>query len=150
MPFSLAGFADEGKFLLYQNEELIARLTSSWKKTGQFHSKAVIEVAGQRVERDITIEVDGDGHWTAMTQHAPGTVVEIKRDDSSVSLSARGKDYTFALTKPDSILWENMSPALASHAVLRYDKDKGGKQTLPGFLIPSTVVDISLEFTETV
>ena len=150
LPFSLSGFEDQGRFLLYKNEERLATMDFEWTPAGAFHSRTTIEMAGQSIEQKLEIVPDENGRWQEITLHVPSTTVEIKRQAGSVQLSARGKDYTFELTKPDSILWENMAPALASHAVLRYDAKEGGKQKLAAFLVPSTEIGVSLERNDTV
>jgi len=41
-PGTLAGFSDKGAFILYANEERVARLTFQWKADGTFNSEITI------------------------------------------------------------------------------------------------------------
>ena len=48
------------------------------------------------------------------------------------------------------MLFENMSPALMSLAVLQYDESEGAKQSFPLFIVPQIVMDASLDLIDTV
>src|SRR5262249_47377191 len=52
--------------------------------------------------------------------------------------------------KPGAVLFENFNPALMSQAVRAYDRAKGGKQTVPLFILPGATVSASLERTDDV
>src|SRR5262245_23513406 len=62
-PATMAGFSDEGAFVLYANEEPLARLTFQWKPDGHFTSRVVLSFGGQSATSTVSITPDADGRW---------------------------------------------------------------------------------------
>jgi len=71
------------------------------------------------------------------------------REGSIVTRTFKEKTVTIEL-KDGTVLFENFSPALMSQSIIAYDKSKGGKQTLPLFIIPGVMMEASLEKKEDV
>jgi len=145
---SLRGFADEGTFLYYVNEEYVGRSHSRWKEDGSFANEASVTVAGRTLTLSTTIFVDGDGHWRTIAMETGRGPLEIRREGSSAKITVAGKENPVAL-QPGSFLMEDMSPALMSQAVLAYDHEKGGKQEFPLFFLPTVATKGTLEQVET-
>ncbi len=148
-PAPLSGFSDEGVFHLYKNESRLATMRFQWKDDGTFEGESSLEMAGQRVDSKLTIAPGGDGRWSGMSMETSLGTVKVTRDGAKATVTFRGKSETLTL-KPDTMLFENFTPALMSQAVRAYDKAKGGKQSFPLFIVPQVVMDSSLELKDKV
>src|SRR5258708_4322724 len=62
-PATLAGFSDNGAFVLYVNEERLGRLTFEWKADGAFESKLTMSLAGQSADGIVVLTPDAEGRW---------------------------------------------------------------------------------------
>lgn len=143
-PAALAGFADEGKFRLYVNDDAVATIEFTWAEDGHFENTQVISTAGQTVTRRLNITPDDAGIWkriTLDTAKGPATLERV----GDVARRTVGESVTNIPLRAGAVLFENTSPALTSMAVRAYDRQKGGKQTLPVFFVPSGVADATLE-----
>ncbi len=147
LPASLAGFSDEGVFRIYQNEDPIVEINFKWENGGKFANSAVITMAGQSATYTTTIETDKKGLWIKIVQESPLGTMEFTRKGSTVTRTFKEKTVTIEL-KNRAVLFENFSPALVSQSVRAYELDKGGKQTLPLFIIPGAMEKVTLEFKE--
>jgi putative CocE/NonD family hydrolase len=145
----LKGIQDTGKFVLYVNEEVVVRAECSWEASGHVTSSYTVAMGGQSVSASLDIAVDPEGNWTSMSMEAPQGKVSVTREGDKAKIAAEGQVNTVEL-RPGTVLFENFSPCLMSHAVLAYDEAAGGKQTFPVFIIPAVVMDGSLERLETV
>lgn len=148
-PASLAGFSDEGIFHVYVNEDPIVKIHFTWEMNGKFSNTSTLTMAGQSVTTEVEIETDKDGRWTRIIQKSPQGLMEFIRKGSTVTRTFKEKTMTIEL-KDGAVLFENFSPALFSQSVRAYDRDKGGKQTLPLFIIPGAMEEASLEWKEEV
>jgi putative CocE/NonD family hydrolase len=140
---------DRGRFGVYVNEERIVTSDFVWNADGSFRDDYTISVGGQAVSASVRIDVDGHGLWTRIATESPRGPVEVTRDGMKATIKLKDEARTLDL-KPGTILFENYSPALMSQAVIAYDREKGGKQTFPLFIVPAVVMDGSLEKLETV
>jgi hypothetical protein len=147
--FPLNALQDIGKFTIYVNEEAVATIDSDWKAGGTFDERITVSLGGQSFSSTMRIEVDAEGLWKTITMDSPRGSVLVTRDGMTASIKAQGRVQTVEL-RPGTVLFENSSPALMSQAVLSYDQAKGGAQTFPLFIVPSVVMDASLERLETV
>jgi putative CocE/NonD family hydrolase len=147
-PASLAGFSDQGTFSLYVNEERVGTIQFQWKPDGAFENSVTLAVGGQSVTRRVSIVPDENGRWQQIKQDAPLGPITLERTGGVVRRTANEKVDTIDL-KPGAVLFENFSPALMSHAVLQYDRARGGRQTLPVFIISSRLIEATLEQTDT-
>ncbi|MGD1049142.1 MAG: CocE/NonD family hydrolase, partial [Candidatus Krumholzibacteriaceae bacterium] len=147
--FPLSGLQDVGKFAVYVNEEPIITINSDWSAGGTFDEQIKVAVAGQSYTATIKIAVDEKGLWKTIAIESPRGNALVTREGSRASIASAGKTSTLNLP-PGTVLFENMSPALMSLAVRAYDQKKGGKQTFPVFIVPSIVMNSSLERLETV
>ena len=140
---------DAGSFTFYVNEEVLVRETFEWSEDGSFSGNYSMTIAGQTIETSLQIEVNADGQWTAMHMETVRGPVDITHEGSKAEIRLESGTTTVEL-RPGTLLFENFSPALMSQAVLVYDEVQGGKQTFPLFIIPSVVMDASLERLQTV
>ena len=148
-PASLAGIKDEGTFLLYQNEDRIVTMKCKWQADGSLEVENIIAMGGQSVTSTTTIAVDKDGLWTTIVQKAPTGTVTLTREGDKARRTFKDKTEIIDI-KPGARLWHNFGPVLISHAVLLYDKAKGGKQTFPLVILPGVAMEASLEFKDKV
>jgi putative CocE/NonD family hydrolase len=144
LPVTLAGYSDEGTFFIFKNEERLVTLEFTWKAEGTFENKSTIEMGGQTVTQRLQVEPDNDGRWKKITQDTPLGPLTLERDGSVATRKLNERVDTINM-KPETVLFENMSPALMSLAVRHYDQAKGGKQTFPIFIVPIGVFDAALE-----
>ena len=140
----ISGFADEGTYRLFVNEEPIVTQDFTWKEDGSFQGKYVLSMGGQSVTSSIEIATDPQGLWTEIKMETPQGPVTVVREDSTARITHKDEVSTVNLKK-GTILFENFTPALMSLAVRAYDQEKGGKQTIPIFIVPAVVMDGSVE-----
>jgi uncharacterized protein len=144
LPVSLAGFADEAKFFIYQNEERIVTIETHWNADGSVKSTHTIAMAGQSVTRNLEITPAGDGRWQHIAIDSAVGPVTLERDGSTATRTIKEKVDTLEM-KAGTVLFENMTPALMSTVVRQYDAAQGGKQAASVFVVPSLVLEASLE-----
>jgi putative CocE/NonD family hydrolase len=140
----LSGLEDEGSFSLYKNEEKIVSGSFAWMKDGSYEGEYTLSMANQSVTTEMTIEVDGTGHWTKMAMMTPLGPVSIVRQDGVAEI-ASASDTSSVLLEENTVLFENFNPVLMTQAVSVYDEAAGGKQTISIFIVPAVVMDGSLE-----
>ncbi len=149
LPASLSGFSDEGQFTLYKNESPLATMSYRWLTDGSFEGEAKLSMAGQTVETKLKITPDSDGRWSSMSMETSLGTVEVQRDGHTARITFDEKTDTLTL-KPNTMLFENLTPALMSQAIRAYDRKEGGKQTFPLFIVPQVVMEGSLELKDRV
>jgi len=149
LPVSLAGFSDEGVFHLYKNEDRIVTSTFKWEPTGRFETENTLSMAGQSVRFAFKYTPDADGRFKRIDIEQPQGQAVVERDGHTGRISFKEKKSTVTF-KPDTILFENFTPAFMTLAVKRYDSVKGGKQTFPVFIVGSAVLDAALEYKDSV
>jgi len=147
--FPLNGLQDVGKFTIYVNEEPVATIDSDWKAGGAFVESITVSLGGQSFSATVKIDVDDGGLWKTIAIESPRGAALIARDSMTASITAQERVQTVEL-RPGTVLFENSSPALMSQAVLAYDRQRGGIQTMPVFIVPSVVMDASIERLEIV
>ena len=140
---------DSGKFTFYVNEEILVTEQFVWRKDGSFTSDYTMNAAGQSMGTSLNIDVDTTGHWQAMDMQTVIGEVKVAREGNQVKVESPRGNVLLDL-KPETRVFENFSPALMSQAVISYDQEAGGKQTFPLFIIPSVIMDASLERLDTV
>jgi uncharacterized protein len=145
----LGGFADEGTFHLYVNEEPILTNRFAWKPDGNYTGECTLSVAGQSIQTGITVTPGPDGTWMEMALRTPTGTAQVLRSDSTAVITEKGETSTVVL-RDGTILFENYNPALMSMAVRRYDARKGGKQILRAFIVPAAAVDVGIELEESI
>jgi len=145
----ISGPPDQGTYRLFVNEEPIITTHFTWAETGAYQADYTVAVAGQEARTEFSIETDANGLWTAMKLETPRGPVTVAREDSTVRVTHNEQTAILTL-RPGTILFENFNPALIALAVRAYDREQGGKQTFPIFIIPSIVMDGTLERLDTV
>ena len=148
-PASLAGFSDDGTFLIYKNEERIVTIRFRWRVDGSYESERAVSLAGQTVSSKMTIQPAADGPWGEIALDTPLGPVTVAPDGGACRVMRKGKPETVAL-KPGTVLFENFAPALMTQALRQYDQTRGGAQTFPVFVLPKEVVDLVVERLDTV
>jgi hypothetical protein len=144
IPASLAGFADEGLFRVYANEEPLVEINFKWLKDGKFTNTAITKMAGQSMTVTLEIEVDKDGRWTKIVEKTPQGDVLVVRKAALATQTFKEKSVTIDL-KDGAVFFDNNAPALLSQIIKAYDAKKGEKQTFPVFIIPGAMIDASLQ-----
>jgi len=148
-PARISGFQDEGVFHLNRDEERLATITFKWQRDGTFEGTSTLSMAGQEVAQSLKITPGDDGRWISMSMETPLGPVSVEREGGQVRVTHKDKIRTISL-KPDTVLFENFTPALISQAVRLYDHSKGGKQTFPLFIVPHVLMEGSLELKDRV
>lgn len=146
LPAPLSGFADEGTFNLYKDEDRLAVITFKLTADGALRSKSVLSMAGQTVESELEIPAAPDGLWDRMEMKTALGPVSVVREGGDIKITFKEKTTTIKLA-PDTVLFENFSPVLMSQAIRRYDRAKAGKQALQLFIVPNVCMAASLELT---
>jgi putative CocE/NonD family hydrolase len=149
LTYPLNVLVDEGDFTFYVNEEVLVQGSSKWREDGKFLSHYTLAMAGQEVSTSLEIDVNEEGIWTSMSMETAMGPIEVTREGGQIKITTEDEVRTAEL-RAGTLLFENFSPALMSQAVIAYDEDEGGKQTFPLFIIPSAVMDVSLERLEIV
>ncbi len=149
LPVSLAGVSDEGVFYVYKNEDRIVTSRFKWEPSGRFEAENTLAMAGQSVRFAFTFWPDADGRFARIDIEQPQGPASIERDGTTARIVFKDKKTPITF-KPDTILFENFTPAFMTLAVKRYDRAAGGKQKFPVFVVGSVVVDASLEYKDTV
>jgi hypothetical protein len=145
----ISGPADQGTFRLFVNEEPIVTGHFVWSESGAYSADYTLAVAGQEVKTTFSIETDAGGLWIAMKMESPRGLVTVAREDTIAKITHNDQTATVTL-RPGTILFENFNPALMALAVRAYDAAQGGKQSFPLFIIPSIVMEGTLERLDTV
>ena len=150
LPAALSGFSDKGEFRLYVNEDPILTTTYEWRKDGSIEEEVTLSMAGQKVESSLKIIADGEGRMTRITATTPQGPQTFERDGTTLRFTFKDKTLTLTM-RPETVLFENGSPALISHAIMHYDKIKVGVQTFPLLILNGPIImDASLERLETI
>src|SRR5580692_10057646 len=129
-PATLAGFSDEGAFLLYANEERVGQLTFEWKPDGTFASKATVSLSGQSVHVTLNLTPDAEGRWTKAVLEDPASKTVWEREGQTFTYKMPGISG-YANWPKDSLTFETWTPPLISLALRRFDKSGDAKQNLP-------------------
>ena len=139
---------DKGSFRFYLNEEVLVTGTFDWEKDGSYSGKYELTMAGQTVETSLAITVNEEGGWTRMSVETPLGPMTVTREGDKARIE--NDEVKTVDLKPGTLLFENFSMPLMSQAIIAYDKEAGGEQTFPLFIIPGAVFDLRLERLETV
>lgn len=149
-PASMAGFADEGVFDLYRDEERLVRTKYTWRADGSYESEAAVSLAGQSMTIKGTITPDPDGRFAKILFTLPTGDQLFEREGAQVRFSHKETKRTFT-SRTDALLFENVNPALLSLAVRKYDRAKGGKQDIRLLVLNAlSIVDATLAFKDSV
>ncbi|RPI76642.1 MAG: CocE/NonD family hydrolase [Desulfobacteraceae bacterium] len=140
----MTGFADQGAFRLYSNEEPVLITTFDWKTEGSYRSGTTFTMAGQSVYSSLSIKADSAGQWTNIQGESSRGQLTILRDKNSARVINRGKTSERKL-RPGIIPYVSANPALMSMVMRAYDQAKAGKQTVTIFHIPDEALETSIE-----
>lgn len=149
LPVSMAGFSDEGTFYVYKNEDRIVTSEFKWSPDGRFETVNTLAMAGQTARFAYVFTPDADGRFTKIEIEQPQGPATVTRDGSTAKVTFQ--EQTTPITfKPDTVLFDNFTPVLITSVVRQYDREAGGKQTFPVFIIGQAVIDATLERQEPV
>ncbi len=148
-PASLAGFEDQGSFLLYVNEDRVATITFHWRPDGSYEGKMTVSMAGQTVTSGLQITPDAEGRWLKILMESPLGPVNVTREGREGRRTFKDQTTTFQI-RENVPVYSDLAPALMSHAIRMYDKTKGGQQKLPLFIIPGVGREVTLELKDKV
>ncbi|MFQ6009139.1 MAG: CocE/NonD family hydrolase, partial [Candidatus Zixiibacteriota bacterium] len=149
LTFPMNVHQDSGSFTFYVNEEVLVTGDFDWRREGSYVGSYTLTMAGQSVTTSMDVQVDESGHWTTISMETPQGLIEIVREGDKAKIITEKEISTVDL-RPGTILFENFNPALMSQAIYAYDHKLKGKQTFPLFIIPSVIMDASLELIDTV
>ncbi|HYP25528.1 MAG TPA: CocE/NonD family hydrolase [Blastocatellia bacterium] len=149
LPVPLSGFQDEGVFLLYVNEDRIGSFTFKWQPDGTVDAESTLSMAGQTVTQAVRVVPDKEGRWQSIALDTPLGPVTVVREGNVAKSTFKDKTQTIAL-KPGSALYGDTAMVLFSHSIRLFDKARGGKQTIPLFIIPGAALDVPLELKDSV
>ncbi len=149
LPVSLAGFADSGEFEVYVNEEVILTGDFDLADDGSYEGGYTLSVADQSVESSVRIEVDDGGLWTSIDMSTALGPVSVVRKGGSATIVRQG-DTSTVRVKPNTVLFENFSPALMPHVTSLCEGETGRKVDVPIFIVPSVVMDGSVQLLDRV
>lgn len=141
---SMAGLADEGTYRFYLNEEVLVTQEFTWNASGAYEGRYTIAMAGQSVSTKMRIEADDDGIWARIEMDTPQGLVTVVREDS-IARTTHEKETTTTQLRNGTLLFENFNPPLMNAVVRAYDPARGGKQTIPLFIVPAIVLDATVE-----
>jgi putative CocE/NonD family hydrolase len=143
-PASMAGFSDEGAFILYANEEQLARVAFQWKPDGSFESKGVLSLAGQSVTGTLTITPDADGRWTKVVVDYPSHKITWEREGKTFHVTFPDRKGNGAWPE-DALTFESWTPPLISLALRRFDAAGESRQTLPVLVLDLKLFEANLQ-----
>ncbi len=144
-----SGFADQGSFNFYVNEDRVGVMEGALQPNGAMDNKITLTVGGLSLHLATKITADDKGEWQKVESQTPVGPMTMERAGNQIRVTAKGKTQTAEL-KPGAILFDNYSPMLMSFAVRAYDRAKGGKQEFPLLIIPGAMLKASLEFKGTI
>jgi putative CocE/NonD family hydrolase len=129
-PASLAGFSDEGAFILYANEERLGRLTFQWKANGSFESRMSMAFAGQTTSSTVSLTPDTEGRWTKAVLEDPSSRTTWTRDGQDITFTS--PERTLHGRWPEnSLTFETWTPPLFTQALRRFDGKGEDTQNIP-------------------
>jgi putative CocE/NonD family hydrolase len=129
-PATLAGFSDEGAFVLYANEEPLARFTFQWKPDGNFTSRVVLSFGGQSPTSTLAITPDSDGRWIKVIDESPTSKAIWEREGENIKFDSPNKKGNGRWPK-DALTFDSWTPPLIALALRRFDATGENPQTLP-------------------
>lgn len=126
LPASLAGFRDEGTFLIFFDGEQVCTIDFKWQPDGTFYNK---ETWTNSAIYTQSITPDKDGRWLRIDD----TGYAVVREGTIKKRVERGKIVATEDIQAGELLYLITAPALYSQAIRQYDKGRGGKQSFHTF-----------------
>jgi putative CocE/NonD family hydrolase len=143
----MAGYSDDGVFILYANEEPLARVTFQWKADGSFNSKMVLSIAGQTATGGLTLTPDAAGRWIKAIDTSPTRIITWEREGENIKVEAPGVMSGHGNFPEDILTFESWTPPLVTLALRRFDSAGEPRQTFPVLTLDSKLfkLDLALE-----
>jgi putative CocE/NonD family hydrolase len=131
-PVHMRGFADDGVFLLYLNDDPFLRAPFRWTTDGVFENEATLRLNGQSLTFKIKITPTADGRWNKAVYDGAGEhrVFDYRNGEyEGGKIKINTKDGEgFGVLRPNTLIYDSTAPALISLALRQYDSAKGGAQ----------------------
>jgi putative CocE/NonD family hydrolase len=144
------GFEDSANFKLYMKGTIIATVSNSLDKAGNYQRKMVISMAEQTAEFQMTTVPDESGVWETITIENPafGTIQGRKEGNRAV-YTIKGEQKSVSLPE-DHVLYDDYGMHYESVMLQKYDLETGGKQVFKRFRIPESfpgdIIDVEVEY----
>src|SRR5262249_33048590 len=127
-PATMAGFSDEGTFVLYAHEGPLARLTFQWKPTRHLTSRVVLSLGGQSAVSPLIITPDADGRWLKVTDESPTSKAVWEREGENIKFDSPDRKGKGRWPK-DALTFDSWTPPLIALALRRFDVTGDNPQT---------------------
>jgi len=143
---ALAGHGEEDAFLLYVNEEPLVQIGYRLEESGAFHGTTRIALAGQEIEIGVDLAVDDAGRLRGYRYRAPQGEFVGTLDGSAVELKGPGLKEAVEFTLAEgTVVYDDYQPALLRFVLEAYDREAGGSQEVPLFVLPGNTLNGALE-----
>ncbi len=143
-------FEDSGRFKLYMKGTVIAQVSTSLDRKGNYERKMDLSMAGQTAEFRMTVVPDETGIWECLTIENPafGTI-HGRHEGNRAVYAIKGKEKSIELPE-DYVLYDDYGMIFESVMLRKYDMAKKGKQVFKRFRIPESfpgeIIDIEVEY----
>lgn len=133
-----ASFEDSGNFRLFIKGSEIGKIASSLDSAGHYDRVLRLEVGGQTAEMSMTVIPGTGGDWTRMVINNPalGKVI-VSRVGKTAVYRMAGESHRVSIPA-EYVLFDDYGIIPESLVFLKYDLEKGGKQSFKRFRIPET------------
>jgi len=141
----MPSFAEKDTYVLYKNNSLIGEISYNLDKNGSYTRTFTLSFAGQKAESKMIISADSKNIWRTCKIITPTDTIDVTNRDSLSIFIKKDKEYK---VKTDSsyIVYDNYGLFSEEQMIRKYDIEKGGVQHFSVFIIPSLVVDVTLEY----
>jgi len=129
-------FEDSGVFKLYIKGSEVAHIQTSMDATGHYDRIFKISMAGQTAEMSMTVTPNKKGAWESMELNNPAFGKVIVTRVGKTAVYRKGEKTHRVNIPADYVLYDDYGILPESLVFLKYDMEKGGKQTFTRFRIP--------------
>jgi putative CocE/NonD family hydrolase len=143
-------FEDSGSFRLFMKGTVIANVSTSLDKKGNYERKMDLSMAGQKAEFRMTVVPDENGVWESLTIENPafGTI-QGRHEGNRAVYTIKGDVKSIELPS-DYVLYDDYGMIFESMMLRKYDMDQKGKQVFKRFRIPESfpgeIIDVEVEY----
>jgi len=134
---------DLGQFHLFIKGTPVVTVSFQWLRNGLYQSRRTVKLAGQTLVTKLIVTPDAQGRWKKIELRKPGGFLLAERRGARVLYTHRGKKTAFEYTS-GAVLYEAQAPALMAGLTDRYDRRKGGQQTLQMLAVGGRMTPVQL------
>ena len=129
-------FEDSGKFRLFIKGSEVGQIQTTLDASGRYDRIFKLSMAGQTAEMTMSITPNRKGEWESMEINNPafGKVI-VTRVGKTAVYRKDGKTHKANIPE-DYVLYDDYGILPESRVFLKYDLEKGGKQSFIRFRIP--------------